>query len=115
MNKRTLGSRYEQVAAAYLSRKGFQLREMNFRCRIGEIDLILEDGDTLVFAEVKYRSTNACGVGEEHVDKRKQQVIGRVAAYYLLKTGRSESFCRFDVVAIDGEGNIDHIPAAFEL
>lgn len=61
MNKRETGSRYEDAAAAFLQSKGLRLLEKNFRCRKGEIDLILMDGACLVFTEVKYRSGPGCG------------------------------------------------------
>lgn len=114
MNKRDLGSRFEQIAAAFLEKKGYRLLESNFRIRSGEIDLILQDGEYLVFTEVKYRRGTAFGPGEEHVNKRKQQTICRVAEVYLLRHGLTDANCRFDVVAIDGFGGIDHIENAFE-
>ena len=116
MNKRKIGGRYEQAACSYLEKKGFRLREANFRIRSGEIDLIMEDEDTLVFVEVKYRSGNICGRGEEHVDRRKQATIIRVAEYYLLREGLYDRCpCRFDVVSIDGSGAVTHYENAFGL
>ena len=116
VNKRRIGSCFEQAACAYLRKKGYRLREANFRIRSGEIDLIMEDGDTLVFVEVKYRSTGSCGRGEEHVDRRKQRTIINVAEYYLLREGLFGACpCRFDVVSIDGTGNVVHYENAFEL
>ena len=116
MNKRKIGGRFEQAACAYLEQKGCRLREANFRIRSGEIDLIMEDGGTLVFVEVKYRSGRTYGRGEEHVDKRKQATIIRVAEYYLLREDLYERCpCRFDVISIDGSGNITHYENAFGL
>ncbi len=114
MNKRTIGTEYEEKAAAFLIGKGMRLLERNFRCRIGEIDLIMQDGPCLVFVEVKFRRTDAFGEGEYHVDRAKQSTIYQVAELYLLRKGLTDPLARFDVVAIDGEGNITHIENAFE-
>ncbi len=114
MNKRTIGGRYEKAACIYLQKKGYRLREANFRIRSGEIDLIMEDGSTIVFVEVKYRRGNGYGSGEEHVDRRKQKTIADVAAYYLLRHGLCECYCRFDVVSVNGKGEIRHYENAFE-
>lgn len=116
MNRRKIGSCYETAARFYLENKGYRFLEANFRIRSGEIDLIMEDGGTLVFVEVKYRSGGAFGRGEEHVDRRKQQTIIRVAEYYLLREGLYERCpCRFDVVSIDGSGKVTHYENAFGL
>ena len=61
MNKREIGSRYEEAAAAFLQKQGFRILEKNFRCRQGEIDLVCREGKELVFTEVKYRSDVSCG------------------------------------------------------
>ena len=103
MNKRRIGTKYETIACQYLETQGYRVLERNFRCRIGEIDLIAWDGAYLVFIEVKYRESEGCGQAVYAVSKKKQQVISKVAAYYLLKRRLSDSVpCRFDVVAIDG-------------
>lgn len=103
MNKRRIGTVYERQAAEYLKSKGYQILENNFRCRIGEIDLIARDGGYLVFAEVKYRSDSFCGNALEAVTVKKQQTIRRVAQFYLLSHHLSEDIpCRFDVVGITG-------------
>ena len=72
-----VGSRYEQEAAAFLSKKGLAIREQNFRCRAGEIDLIASQEGTLVFCEVKYRYDGSAGDPAAAVDYRKQQTIFR--------------------------------------
>ena len=115
MNKREIGTRFESRAAAYLESKGFRILNRNFRCRTGEIDLIAEDGEYLVFIEVKYRTGDSFGQGLEHVGRRKQEVIGRVAQYFLTANRISDRLCRFDVVSIDGAGTILHFENAFEL
>ncbi len=103
-NKRVTGSRYEEMAAAFLHQKGYRILERNFRSRQGEIDLIAQDGPCLVFVEVKYRRNLQSGYPEEAVDERKQRTIRRVAEYYLYSHGYGEDTpCRFDVVAILGD------------
>lgn len=100
MNKRAIGTEYEQKAAAYLEQQGYQILERNYRCRIGEIDLIAQDGRYLVFVEVKYRSDKRAGYGYEAVDYRKQQRIIRTAQWYLAeKKTLWERPCRFDVLS----------------
>lgn len=105
MNKRSIGSLYEQKAASYLESKGVRILERNFRCRSGEVDLIAKDGKYLVFIEVKYRHLNrGAGGAAEAVDLKKQRIISRVANFYLMFHCRKEDTpCRFDVVAFDGE------------
>ena len=101
MNKRKTGTEYEELAARWLTGKGFEILEKNYRCRIGEIDLIAREGGYLVFVEVKYRRTADQGDPEEAVDQRKRRRIGQAAAYYLYLHGLPENtLCRFDVVAL---------------
>ena len=83
INKRQLGSRYEEKAAACLEQRGWRILERNYRCRQGEVDLICRDGGYLVFVEVKYRSDDRFGAPAEAVDGRKQARIRGAAAYYL--------------------------------
>lgn len=103
MNKRELGSRYEKAVGYYLEQQGYEILEYNYRCRIGEIDLIARDGEYLVFCEVKYRKN--CGTGSplEAVDVRKQKIIWKVAQHYLMTHHLSNIPCRFDVIGIEQE------------
>ena len=104
MNKRQIGSVYELKASDYLTKKGYQIIERNYRCRIGEIDIIAIERDCLCFIEVKYRKNEKTGDPLEAVDKRKQQKIIRTAQYYLLTHSKYQSVkCRFDAVGILGE------------
>ena len=99
-NKRRKGGSYEGRAAKYLMGQGYEVLEMNYRCKLGEIDIIARDGEYLVFIEVKYRYSQAAGLPEEAVDWRKQKRISRVALYYCMEHGISEAMpCRFDVAA----------------
>lgn len=115
MNRRERGAYYEKKAAEYLEEQGYEILERNYRCRLGEIDLIAKEGEYLVFVEVKYRKNSAGGDPAEAVNFSKQRVISKVAAYYLMRErGCLEISCRFDVVSILGE-EISLIKNAFEL
>ena len=76
MNKREVGSRYEETAAAFLQKKGLHILEKNFRCRQGEIDLVCREGKELVFTEVKYRSDASFGSPFEAVDFASRKKYG---------------------------------------
>lgn len=104
-NRRQIGTEEEALAAAFLKKQGYRILEHNFRCRLGEIDLIARDGSALVFIEVKYRKNGSYGHPAEAVDYRKQQKICKVADYYrMLHCIPDGQACRFDVVAIQGSG-----------
>ena len=114
MNKRSVGTEYEKIAGAFLEKHGYEILEYNFRCRLGEIDIITKEQEYLVFVEVKYRSSDETGNPLEAVNRKKQQTISRVANYYCLTHGKGETTpCRFDVVGIKGE-QIKLIRNAFE-
>lgn len=114
-NKREIGRRYEQKAVNLLEQKGYQILKTNYQNRYGEIDIIACLDEILIFAEVKYRSTNQYGDPLEAVDRRKQNRICRSALYYCVQhLGSSEVRCRFDVITIDGNENIRHLENAFE-
>jgi putative endonuclease len=119
MNHTDLALAGEDEAARYLQGCGLRLLERRFRCRAGEIDLILQDGDVLVFAEVKTRKSTRCGRPWEAVDHRKIRKIATVAAWYLAETAQQLRTCRFDVVEVLGSGpesfRISHFPDAFRL
>jgi putative endonuclease len=93
------GDRAERIAAEYLQGKGLAVIETRYRSRWGEIDLILRDRDTLVFAEVRLRRSKTFGGAAYSVDRRKQARIIATARRYLAASG--EAPCRFDVVLLD--------------
>lgn len=102
-NRRKTGAVYEKEAALFLQQKGYEIMEMNFICRRGEIDIVARDGRYLVFIEVKYRHDDKGGLPEEAVGYHKQQKILQTARYYLHYKGLAEDIpCRFDVVGICG-------------
>lgn len=90
----------ERLAAQELTRLGYRVLERNFRCSYGEIDLIAEEGDDVVFVEVKTRRGNAYGLPEEAVTARKQQKLVQVATCYLDQHEWMERSWRIDVVAV---------------
>lgn len=95
----------EQLAAHYLQQRGLKLLAQNYRCRAGEIDLIMQDDDTLVFVEVRLRSNPAFGGAAGSIDRRKQQRIIRTAQHYLATLSLLPP-CRFDALLLeDTEGN----------
>ena len=84
-----------------MEQQGLWIKEQNFRCRSGEIDLIARDGKYLVFVEVKYRHTAGSGRASAAVNNKKQKMISRAAVFYLVRYGYPEDTpCRFDVVGI---------------
>ena len=104
MNKRALGTAYEQKAVTYLTENGFRILESNFYCRQGEIDIIGFHDDCLVFVDVKYRRNLQAGYPEEAVDLKKQMKICRASDYYRVRhSEHGDRQIRYDVVAICGE------------
>lgn len=99
---RLTGQHHERQAANYLQKQGLQLIERNYRCRGGEIDLVMRDCDALVFIEVRYRSNSSHGCAAETVTAGKQQKILHAARYFLSHNpGYQQMPCRFDVLGID--------------
>lgn len=113
MNKRSIGTEYESLASKFLESKGLRILEKNFRCRLGEIDIIAREKNTIVFCEVKYRSSEVMGMPQDAVDYRKRRRICRVADYYRMihHLGEYTPF-RFDVISIYNH-HITWIPNAF--
>jgi putative endonuclease len=90
------GNTAEQLAATFLQKKGLTLLERNFRCAHGEIDLIMRDGKTLVFVEVRLRSNTNFGGAAMSITRSKQQKLTRTAERYLQIHG--DTTCRFDAI-----------------
>ena len=105
-NKRSQGSLYEQKARAYLETQGLKFIAANQTFKCGELDLVMTDGDTIVFVEVRQRKSNRFGSAVESIDYRKQQKWINAANIWLF-TKRNQSLdtakCRFDVVAFEGD------------
>jgi len=100
MNRIDVGKKAEEAAALYLRNQGYKIIERNFRCSFGEMDIIAEDGDVLVFVEVRSRRSSAYGLPQETVAWVKQQKLRRLAGYYLKIKKAGEKKCRFDVIGI---------------
>ena len=110
LNRRKIGMEQEERACQYLTERGVRIRERNFRCRQGEIDIIGCEKEYLVFFEVKYRRDDSRGNAAEAVGFRKQRKICRVADYYRYKHGIGDfSPIRYDVVTVDGIGANERI------
>ena len=111
--KKILGRVGEKKAAKYLKRKGYKILKTNFSIGIGEIDIIAQDKKTLVFIEVKTRSTDAFGRPSDAVDKLTRAKYVKVAQAYLIKNyGKTDVLSRFDVIEIEN-GQINHVENAF--
>ncbi len=112
-----LGKWGEDLAVGRLESMGYRVLERNYRCPLGEIDLVAEDAGCLVFVEIKTRQGGSTGEAKAAVTLRKQRQITRAALYYLKAKGRIGMRARFDVVAVslDGSRNqIEVVRNAFE-
>jgi len=114
----SLGKKGEEIAVSYLAKKGFRIIERNFKARYGEVDIIAQDGEALVFVEVKTRIGTKYGMPKESVTPRKLKEVVKTAEYYAtLHPGLSKSL-RIDVVGVivdplTGEASsVEHIPNA---
>ena len=94
------GERAEDLAKSFLERHGLRCLERNFRTRVGEIDLIMDDRGARVFVEVRYRSDRRYGGALESIDRRKRGRLIAAAQWYLVKCGTALP-ARFDVVAVE--------------
>ncbi|QOL25977.1 YraN family protein [Thalassotalea sp. LPB0316] len=101
---RSIGQEMEAVAINHLKAHGLTLVKQNFSSKFGEIDLIFQTQDTLIFVEVKYRKSNAYGGAIHAIPTQKQQKIVKTAQFYMQQAKLNEynTSCRFDVVAIQG-------------
>lgn len=112
INKREQGSFYEQKARVFLEQQGLRFVAANQYFKGGELDLIMQDGQTIVFVEVRQRKSDRYGSAVESIDYRKQQKWQNAANMWLLKQNQSleTTNCRFDVVAFDGSQSPLWIP-----
>jgi putative endonuclease len=106
----------EEKALTYLQAQGLQLIRQNYRCRLGEIDLIMRDMNYLTFIEVRSRISNDFGGGIESITYAKRQKIIKSASYYMLTQNSHTYLTRFDVISIDGKAaSITWIKDAFGM
>jgi putative endonuclease len=111
-----LGVQGEEIASTYLTRLGYKILKKNYRCPVGEIDVIAQDKKTIVFVEVKTRTSTKFILPYESVNIRKQKKIREVAQWYLQDQNVLDSEVRFDVVSIVIQKNgpiIEHLREAF--
>ena len=114
-NNRKTGSYYEEQAAVYLESLGMTVLEHNYRNKRGEIDLIAKESSTIVFIEVKYRSSTSCGTPGEAVTAGKQRTISWCALAYMMEHHLPEDNAyRFDVISI-GSDALKHYRNAFDF
>lgn len=118
-SRQTLGQNGETIAADFLCRNGYNILAKNYRCRLGEIDIIATQEKVLVFVEVKTRTSETYGSPANAITLKKQRQIGRTAQYYLAEHNLFDPPARFDVVTIvmapDQPTVIELIPNAFDL
>lgn len=116
-HNRVLGSRGEEAAARDYGAQGYRIVARNWRCRHGEVDLVVARGGTLVFCEVKTRRSERFGVPAEAVTPAKQRRLRRIAAAFLAERAERHAMIRFDVVEVrvgdDGSTALTRIEAAF--
>ena len=119
IESQTLGKEGEALAVQYLTGRGYNIVDRNFRSQQGEVDIIIKDGDLLVFVEVKAYSIGSFGTPLGAVGKSKRASIIHAARTYLLRNNIKNVNCRFDVLAIyrswTGLTNFDHIKDAFNV
>jgi len=108
-----VGSAKEETARRYLEAQGLWLETRNYRCRQGEIDLIMRDGDCLVFVEVRYRRNARFGGAVESITGTKQRRIIAAAQHYLQRHP-TRLDCRFDVLAMTGGDDVQWLKNAFQ-
>ncbi|MEK7281747.1 MAG: YraN family protein [Chloroflexota bacterium] len=101
MRRQTLGKKGEELAQAFIKKKGYNVREANYRCPHGEMDIIADKGNCLVFIEVRTRSSAALGTPEESINFAKKEKLRNIALYYLATHSSLPSTWRIDVVAVE--------------
>lgn len=117
--RKKFGQAGESAAEDYLRHKGYKIVARNLRSPMGELDLVAEDGQALVFVEVKARRTDAFGGAIHAVHQRKQEKLVQLAAQYLARHHIKDRLCRFDVILLHGTdaaaSKVEHIQNAFEV
>ena len=118
MNKRSIGDENESLACKFIEDKGGRILERNFRCKMGEIDIIARDGPYLCFIEVKFRKDSSFGDPSEAVNYSKRRRISNVSRFYLYSKHISfDSPIRYDVIAVSASEDMltfDWIKNAFD-
>lgn len=113
-----VGRKGERLALSHLKRLGYRIVELNYRCPLGEVDIVAREGDTLVFVEVKTRRDRSYGLPRDAVGFQKRFQLSKVAQYFLKVKRAEHMSARFDVmeVKIEKDGpRIELLKNAFEL
>ncbi len=115
-NTRKKGEEAEQIAAKYLADQGYEILERNFRCKVGEIDVIARHRGELAFVEVRSRHSAGALDPIHSIDRKKQRKIIRTAEVYLSRHFQTPPFCRFDVliVTLGNPPSMELVPNAFD-
>ena len=112
VHKKVLGRKGEKLVEKYLIERGCKLLKRNFRTPFGEADLVVKEGEEIVFVEVKARTSDKFGAPREAVGREKQKRYYKIAQYYAAKEG-SEPNARFDVAEVYEGGRIEYYKNAF--
>ena len=115
-----MGAKGEKLAASYLKRRGYRIILRNYRCKLGEIDIIAERDKTIIFAEVRTKQTEGFGPPQYSITAAKRRQISKAALSYIREKRLVGQSCRFDVIAVtfsseSRKPKIEHIENAFEL
>lgn len=116
MRHYAVGQKGEEAAAEWLTGRGYHIVSRNYRCKVGELDLVAWQRRTLVFVEVKTRGRKRFAEPVETVTARKRMHLIRAANHYLLRFGSEPPDCRFDIVEVDAGADglrVRHLPDAF--
>ncbi len=117
-DKKAFGKWGEEIAAQFLQKRGMVILERNYRAQRGEIDLIIQDGNTVAFVEVKTGASDVYGPPEERITPNKQRQLYKIATAYIQEHPSNNVDYRFDVIVIDGNSRnyqIRHYKNAFYL
>lgn len=114
--KQKIGNAAEDRACVYLCEQGLELVLRNYRCKLGEVDLIMLDKKSLVFVEVRYRKQGDFGNGLESISRHKQSKLIRTATFYLQANRLTDKIaCRFDAISLADDNKIVWIKDAFQV
>ncbi len=116
--KQSRGTQAELLAQSFLEKKGFTFLHHHWTCRYGELDLVMKDGEEIVFVEVKMRKDHSYGRPEEMVSWTKNKKLMRTAEAYINQQKLYEHFWRFDIIAVSGgllQAEISHFPDAIRI
>ena len=112
MNTRVIGALKEDLAISYLEENGFEIIERNFKCKIGEIDVIAKKDDVIRFIEIKYRKGNVAGGAHYAISNQKLIKISKIANFYIITHPNSNSSYSIDAIIIENE-NIEYFENIF--